>query len=174
MKNSALLIFLTLVLWGCNDSGLVSPANEPVSLLGDAVITIRHIPGTYVSLRIMDSLGTIRSSFGPSEPVFLKYSFVNKTGNDHKLTMGRSSPFARFFVLHSRDTLADSFDGLTFAAVMLDGILKNGDSLTADWKIDPATIHLPPGTYMASASASFVIVGLGVPGDCWGVFGINR
>ena len=174
MKEYSVFIFMSLVLSGCNDAGLVPPDNESGSRLGDAVISIRHIPGTNVTLRIMDSLGTSKCSFGSSEPIFLRYSFVNLTGTEQKVTMGRSSPFARFFVLHGPDTLADSFDGMAFEAVMLYGTVKNGDSLTADWKVNAATFHLSPGTYMATASASFVIGGHGAPGDCRGVFEINR
>ena len=173
MKKSVLLIFLAAVLPGCNDSGLAPPEDEPGPRFRDEVILIPIIPGTLVYLRTMDSVGTIKKSFARSESVFLKYSFVNRTGSDQKVTMGMSYPFARFFVMQGRDTVADSFAGLAFAAVPLKATLKNGDSLTASWKVDPAKVPLPPGSYLTSASSSFALVGLGVPDNCWAMFEIN-
>ena len=173
MKKSVLFILLAAVLPGCNDSGLAPPEDKPAPRFRDELILIPIIPGTLVYLRTMNSVGTIKRSFARSEPVFLKYSFVNRTGSDQKVTMGMSCPFARFFVMQGQDTLADSFTGLAFAAVPLEATLKNGDSLTASWKVDPAKVPLPPGSYLTSASSSFALVGLGVPGNCWAIFEIN-
>jgi hypothetical protein len=174
MKKSSLLFLLAAVMFGCNDAGLVPPEKERVPPPHDVVIAIGVIPGIYTSFRCVDSLGRSKTTFGPSEPIFLRYSVINQTGKDQTWATGMSYPFARFFVMHGEDTLADSFAGFAFLTVPSKGTLKNGDSLTSGWNIDPAKISLPPGPYLTTASPRFVLVDLGVPGDSWKVFDVTR
>ena len=174
MRSRYLLILLASVMPACNDAGLVPPETERVSRPIDAVYPIGVIPGVYTALRCVDSLGTPRVKFDSSEQVFLRYTVINQTGKEQTWARGMSTPWAQFFAMRGGDTLADSFAGLAFAAVPSEGTLRDGDSLTAAWVIDPAKIHLSAGAYLATAYPRFALLGLGVPGYSWKVFDINQ
>ena len=173
MNKSILVILLAAVMSGCNDYGVTPPIIDPPLVFRDYEITIGVIPGIHTSLQCTDSLGTAKTFFSPAEPIFLRYTVINGTGKDRMWGTSMSNPFAEFFVIQGSDTLADSFAAMAFLAVPSNGTLKNGDSLTAGWRVDPSRIPLPPGAYLATASPRFVLVDLGVPGGSWKVFDIT-
>lgn len=174
MKKTSFVLMLAAAISACSDLGVPPSVEPPVPphYIGD-FIHVGEIPGILTSVVLTDSAGTLKTVFSPSEPVFLKYSARNLTGQDQVWATGMSYPFARFFIEQGSDTLADSFAGFAFLAVPSQGTLKAGDSLVASWRVDPAKIPLTPGAYMAIASPRFGLEGLGVPGDSWRIFNIR-
>jgi len=173
MTKSLLILMLSLTVSACRDLGVTPPEQSSPPGYFDGVINIRVIPGIRTTLLCTDSLGTVKTLFTSNEPVFFRYSAVNATGKDQRWAIGMSNPFARFFVVQGPDTIADSYAGMMFLAIPAVGTLKAGDSLTAEWRLDPAKFNLPPGGYAAIASSDFALVDLGIPGDSWSVFDVS-
>ena len=165
MTKSLLILILSLAFSACRDFGLAPPGQPSPPRYSDVVIKIGVIPGIRTTLLCTDSLGAVKTSFTPNEPVLFRYSVANGTGTDQKWATAMGNPFARFFVVRGTDTIADSYAGIAFLAMPATGTLKAGDSLTAAWRFDPAKFTLAPGGYAAIASPDFVLVDLGIPGD---------
>jgi hypothetical protein len=152
-------LLLALGIFSCGDLGTPVEIPSKWAANGDAVIVIEvgNIPGFPTSLRIEDSLGRATSSARVGEPLWLRYTALNQTGKSQTWFTGMGYPHARFLIKQGADTLVDSFSGMAFLAVPLNGVVVNGDSLTAGWRLDPAQHVLNPGTYTAMALPTYVV-----------------
>ena len=166
------LVFLALGAYSCSDLGTVAPGENDGTRVTDGVFFIGAIPGFPTSLRLEDSLGHATTNVRAEDPLWLRYAALNRTGRTMTWSTAMAYPFARFLVKQGIDTVADSFSGMAFAAVVLNGVLYNGDSLTTRWRLDPAKYPLSPGSYTAVAVPTYVLGRTDIPDSKNAVFSI--
>jgi hypothetical protein len=159
------VILIALGMNSCKDGGTLPPEETDGTTGTDGVIFIGDIPGFPTSLWLEDSLGHTTTFIRAGDPLWLRYAAVNQTGGTLTWSTGMSYPFARFLIKQGADTLVDSFYGFAFLAVPSTGVLANGDSLRASWRLDPAKYPLNAGVYTAIALPKYIIGRTDIPND---------
>lgn len=137
MKYTILMIFFIIALTGCDkDNGVTQPTQNNI---------------IYTSLTCTDTLGNPKTSFSAFEKFYLTFQMTNKTGKDQ--TFYFSGPFSEIYISKNDTIVSRQFDGITWAQVINQYVLKAESTYTNKWlaPVNPAhpNLRLVSGTFEA-------------------------
>jgi hypothetical protein len=147
MKGIFVVLSVSLMAFlyaGCQDSGgLDDQVDQP----------------TQAAIRLEDTHGLVKTTFGTTDTVVFIYTLYNPRTTERQFSLGHGGPWVRFLVRLDTTMVEDSYSGVLFPAVVVNGTIGGGKTIETRWIVPLGRINRVSGAYAVTADPQLSLDG---------------